>query len=90
MKKVTQWRSTNFHRAAKAMLVVYVDDFKLAAPAHMHDMLWAAIKTKINIDTPTALEEFVGCEHEVLECRAADVAEFLKMSPDRNPRGSLP
>jgi hypothetical protein len=37
---------------------VYVDDFKLAVPAHMHEMLWAVIKTKINIDTPRAADAY--------------------------------
>ena len=39
-----EWPGVYWHEETNALLIVYVDDFKLAAKAGDHDRLWAAIR----------------------------------------------
>jgi len=73
------WRSCYYHPKTKAVLILYVDDFKISAPSEHHDQLWADIQENfvhpvtgkktmgIEIDEITAPEKFLGCLHTVGE-----------------------
>ena len=45
------------------MLVVYVDDFKLAGPSENMDKAWASIKRAVNIGDPEPYDRYFGCQH---------------------------
>ena len=45
------------------MLVVYVDDFKLAGPTEDMDKAWASIKRAVNIGDPEPYDRHFGCQH---------------------------
>ena len=44
-------------------LVVYVDDFKLAGPSGNIPKGWALIRKGIQMDDPTDMGLYLGCEH---------------------------
>jgi hypothetical protein len=45
------------------LLVVYVDDFKLAGPVASVTKAWTMIKSCINIENPSPIGQYLGCEH---------------------------
>ena len=44
------WPSVYWNADKRALLVIYVDDFKLAAPEKYHDEIWASLKAEIDMD----------------------------------------
>jgi hypothetical protein len=58
-----EWPGVYWHAEAKALLIVYVDDFKLAAKAGDHDRLWATIRGVIDMDAESLDGRFLGCSH---------------------------
>ena len=49
----------------KAVLTVYVDDFKLAAPTSCIADAWQAMKDRgMDIGAPQDASLFMGCQHE--------------------------
>ena len=75
-----------WHDATKSFLIVYVDDFKLAAKAELHDQLWKGIKPVIDMDDETTDERFVGCVHERYLTTVSRVRELLENQPQYHPR----
>jgi hypothetical protein len=68
------------------MLIVYVDDFKLAALKKDHDGLWKSIRSVIDMD-PEALDgRFLGCSHERFTTTARNVIPMLDNHPSYHPR----
>ena len=57
------WQSIFYHAEYNCMLVVYVDDFKLAGPTENMDKAWASIKRAVNIDNPEPYDRYFGCQH---------------------------
>ncbi len=53
-----------WHTETKSLLIVDVDDFKLAAREEEHDALWSAIRRVINMDPETLDGRFLGFSHE--------------------------
>ena len=68
------------------MLIVYVDDFKLAAPNGEHDALWASIRSVIDMDPETLDGRFLGCVHERFTTPARNVMSMLDNHPSYHPR----
>ena len=57
------WQSVFFQDELKLLLVVYVDDLKLAGPTANLAKGWKNIESAIEIDTPESLGRYFGCEH---------------------------
>ena len=57
------WQSIFFNLELNCMLVVYVDDFKLAGPTENMDKAWASIKRAVNIGDPEPYDRYFGCQH---------------------------
>ena len=57
------WPSVFFHPELKLLLAVYVDDFKMAGPKDNMAKGWELIASKIDMDTPSPLGRYLGCEH---------------------------
>ena len=57
------WRSVFYHPEFDALLVVYVDDLKLAAPTKKIKTAWKSISSMIDIDEPEPFNRYFGCEH---------------------------
>ena len=58
---IESWPCVYWHPKYKALLVVYVDDFKLAAKRTCMAKLWKQLRMRINLDDPTPPERFLGC-----------------------------
>ena len=57
------WQSIFYHAEYNGMLVVYVDDFKLAGPTENMEKAWASIKRAVNIGDPEPYDRYFGCQH---------------------------
>ena len=82
------WPSVFWHPHLRLLLAVYVDDFKMAGPKDNLAKGWELIGSRIDMDTPSPLGRYLGCEHVIKEnCRlgAADhpfAHVFDKSIPD--------
>ena len=56
-----EWPSMYFHHELKLLLIIYVDDFKLAGPEKNIDAGWALLRSKLNIGPEGPLAMFLGC-----------------------------
>ena len=54
-ERIPDWHSTFWHPHLKLLLVVYVDDFKLAGPKQNLEKAWKLIQTGIILEAPTPL-----------------------------------
>ena len=50
VKIAEEWKRLYWHPQKRAVLLVYVDDFKLAARREHHDELWKALRSVIDMD----------------------------------------
>ena len=57
------WPFVFFHPELKLLLVVYVDDFKMAGPIESMSKGWQLIASKIDMDTPGKVNRYLGCDH---------------------------
>ena len=57
------WTSIFHHPELDLLLVVYVDDFKLAGPAGSLDKGWDLIGKVVEIDAPEPFGRYFGCHH---------------------------
>ncbi len=89
-EKAPQWRSTYLHRATKAMLVVYVDDFNLAATKQHSASIWSDLRKNITMDDPGPPGRFLGCYREKFEAKASSepITKILRNNPELHPRGA--
>ena len=62
---LSPWRSTFWHPKLKLMLVVYVDDFKMAGPKGNLSMGWQLIRKHITTDEPKPAGKCLGCQHDI-------------------------
>ena len=51
----------------RLLLAVYVDDFKMAGPKDNLAKGWELIGSRIDVDTPSPLGRYLGCEHVIKE-----------------------
>ncbi len=81
-----EWPGTFWHQETGSMMIVYVDDFKLAAKHAEHDALWAAIRKVIDMDPETLDGRFLGCSHERFTTSVRNVSSLLDQHPGYHPR----
>ncbi len=81
-----EWPGTFWHQKTGSMMIVYVDDFKLAAKHAEHDALWAAIRKVIDMDPETLDGRFLGCSHERFTTSVRSVSSLLDQHPGYHPR----
>eukprot|EP00959_Pyramimonas_sp_CCMP1952_P171747 3588835-Pyramimonas_sp.AAC.1 len=89
--KCSPWRSCYFHHELKLFLITYVDDFKLAGPADKLAQGWKLLQSPtlncpkgIEIDPPTAVGRYLGCEHRLSTQLVGRQGE-LPAAPDPPP-----
>ena len=63
MPDLEGWPSVFFHLELKLLLVVYVDDFKMSGPKESIAKGWELIASKIDMDVPTDIGRYLGCDH---------------------------
>jgi hypothetical protein len=57
-----EWPSVYWNAKLQLILVVYVDDFKLAGPKKHLPGAWAALRDGLNIEPEAALGMYLGCQ----------------------------
>ena len=57
------WQSIFYHPDLELLLVIYVDDFKMAGPHGNLKKGWANISSVIDMDPPEAFGRYFGCHH---------------------------
>ena len=80
------WPSVYWHQKFKALLCVYVDDSKLAAPTVHQDELWVLIKSVSAMGDETDDGRYLGCDHREFTATAADVTHIPDANPSYHPR----
>ena len=58
------WEQCFWHAELKLILIVYVDDFKMAGPKENLAKGWKLISEEIKLDKPTPLTRYLGCDHD--------------------------
>ena len=58
------WQSMFYHQELRLLLVVYVDDFKLAGPKEHLSKGWDLIKSAVDIGEPEAYDRYFGCHQK--------------------------
>ena len=53
-----------YHQELRLLLVVYVDDFKLAGPKEHLSKGWELINSAVDIGEPEAYDRYFGCHHK--------------------------
>ena len=90
------WPSVFFHPVLKLLLVVYVDDFKMSGPKESMKKGWELIGSKIDMDTPTEANRYLGCDHVVSQNVKLDKTDhpfahlFDKSMPDPAAKTAAP
>ena len=56
-----EWPSMYFHKKLQLLLVIYVDDLKLAGPEENLTKGWEMLRSTLNIETETDLGLYLGC-----------------------------
>ena len=79
---IDNWPSVYWHDKAKALMVVYVDDFKIAAPKTVIAQLWADLRKGINMDDPTPPDRFLGCYTRRFEVGVEAMKPMLELQPE--------
>ena len=64
---IPTWENCFVHREFKTVLMVYVDDFKMAGKEKSINECWKRIKDVINHDEPAPLGKFLGCGHSMID-----------------------
>ena len=88
-----EWPSVYIHEKLQLVLVVYVDDFKMAGPQKNLAQGWSMLRTRLKIEPETGLDMYLGCNqskgnvtlgngHRVTTV-AYDMEQFLRSCVDR-------
>ena len=56
-----EWPSMYFHKELKLLLVIYVDDLKLAGPSQNLTKGWELLRSQLRIELETDLGLYLGC-----------------------------
>lgn len=81
-----EWQSVFYHPDTKSMLLIYVDDFKLAAPKQHQKRLWDDLRKHIEMEAPTTDLKFLGCNQQHFTAKVNVVAPLLEQDPMYHPR----
>ena len=73
------WNSCYYNKKLKLLLVVYVDDFKMAGPAGSLSEGWKLIRQGLTMEEPEKLGVFLGCNHVRQEVKLADGRTAVQM-----------
>ena len=80
------WSSVFWDKKRKAMLVVYVDDFLLAAPLVHEGSIWSDLRKVIRLGEPEKPDRFLGCYLRRFAAQAGDLKSVLCTTPQLYPR----
>ena len=76
------WASVYWHEGKQALLVVYVGDCIMAAPAQCKGALWEGFRRELTLEPPEDPGRFLGCNLLRFDCTAKDMEPILARNPD--------
>ena len=82
------WRGCYFNKAKNALLVIYVDDFKLACPKDQIEGIWKSIRQELKLGYPEPPDRFLGSYTRPFAAKAGDMEFLLRHRPDLRKRGA--
>ena len=62
---VPLWGSMFYHPGLQLLLMVYVDDFKMAGSQHNLERGWKLMREHISMDEPVPVNRCLGCLHKI-------------------------
>ena len=62
---IVNWSGCYRHNTLRAVLSVYVDDFKLACHRADEKKAWALIRKHVSLEAPTPMKQYLGCGHSI-------------------------
>ena len=77
-----EWSSVFWNATYRMLLVVYVDDFKMAGPKESHKRAWEEINQRITMSSPEGPGLYLGCKQTVGETQMADGTSVRTMTYD--------
>ena len=86
-QSIEGWPSVFIHPTKRVLLIVYVDDIKIAGPTAELAGVWESLK-EIDLDPPTSCARYIGCNQSIQEletCRKMvyDMSDFMLACCDR-------
>ena len=81
VKIAEEWINLYWHPQKRVVLLVYVDDFKLAARRGHHDELWKALRSVIDMDEENEDARFLCCDQDKFKAKAGSVEFRLMQRP---------
>ncbi len=63
---IGNWSGCYRHKL-RAVISVYVDDFKLACHRHDEKKAWALIRKHVTLESLTPMKQYLGCGHSIHE-----------------------
>ena len=91
LKPIESANSLFWHDGLKLLLMVYVDDFRMAGPEGSMKEGWKLTRSDLDMDDPVAPDRALGCYHTVYDstvdgkpvrCLEYDMREFMKSCID--------
>ena len=64
---IENWPSCLSHPELRLILVVYVDDFKMAGPISNLAKGWVSLRGEIKMEDPEPFGTYLGCDHQLLD-----------------------
>ena len=64
---IVNWSGCYRHNTLRAVLSVYVDDFKLACHHADEKKVWALIMKHVSLEAPIPMKQYLGCGHRIHE-----------------------
>ena len=77
-----EWPSTYYHKEMKLLLVVYVDDLKMAGPESNIKQGWTLLRSKLDLEPETGLGLYLGCQLVRGETKLKDGAKVSTITYD--------
>ena len=60
-QSIPDHRSCYWHPHHRVLMVVYVDDIKIAGPPNGREQVWKHLRAKVRTGDPTEPDRFLGC-----------------------------
>lgn len=85
--KVEGWDSVYWNEQKQSLLIVYVDDFKLASLKKYTKEIWKELRARIKLSEPGPFDRSLCCYLEKFEVPCENVRSILQNNPALHPRG---
>ena len=86
----TCWKSLFRHVKTNSLMIIYVDDFRMAAKPEFIPRLWRELRAVLHPDEPEPPGRFLGCYQHYFTSTAKKLTLILSASPRVRLRSEKP